>query len=922
MALSTDQIRANARKFSLEWKDETRERAESQTFWNEFFAVFGINRRHVGIFEAAFKKAKGTQGFIDVYWPKKLVCEQKSRGADLEKATEQALEYLQAIAKVNPDDLPRYVIVCDFARLRLYDIETKQHQEIFIAELADHIHLFNFFSDGLTEIREKEQAANIKAAERMGVLHDKLEENGYEGHELKVMLIRLLFCLFAEDTGIFEKYQFQNLIRQRTKEDGSDLAGWIGQLFETLNRSPEKRLKNLDQQLKDFAYINGDLFKEHMPTAAFDAEMRQILLEACAMDWANISPEIFGSLFQSVMDKEQRRHLGAHYTSEENILKVISSLFLDELRAEFEEIKNRGKGKARTSALDMFHQKLAGLTFLDPACGCGNFLVVAYRELRLLELEVIEQLYKKGQLLEVGTVVRCNVNQFFGVEIEEFPAQIARVAMWLVDHQMNLLVSEHFGVHFARIPLRESADIRHANALQVDWPVTDYIFGNPPFLGKTYQSKSQKEDLARVCFNIPAAGNLDFVAGWYVKAAQMMNEHPNIITAFVSTNSITQGEQVPILWSWMLAQGVKILFAHRTFQWESAAKGKAAVHCVIICFSKKDKNNKKIFFYEDIKSRPCQIEAKHINPYLIDAANIILQKRSDPICAVTKMRYGSKPADGGFLILSEAERDSFLNLEPNTIKIIKRYIGSDDLINNKNRYCLWLDESNLKDVRNMPMVLQRVSQVKSFREKSTDVNTRKWAEKPYLFQTDRQPKTDYLAIPEISSVSRKFLPISYLEKEIIASNKLYTIENSSLFEFGIVASSMHFSFMKTVSGRLKSDYQYSVGIVYNNFPWPMNPTEKQKQAIEDAAQEVLDARKNYPDSSLADLYDPILMPADLLKAHKKLDKAVDAAYGKKGFENEAERVAFLFDLYQQYTSPTAPLEPEVKPKRRSKKTEG
>ena len=673
MALSTDQIRANARKFSLEWKDETRERAESQTFWNEFFAVFGINRRHVGIFEAAFKKAKGTQGFIDVYWPKKLVCEQKSRGADLEKATEQALEYLQAIAKVNPDDLPRYVIVCDFARLRLYDIETKQHQEILIAELADYIHLFNFFSDGLTEIREKEQAANIKAAERMGVLHDKLEENGYEGHELKVMLIRLLFCLFAEDTGIFEKYQFQNLIRQRTKEDGLDLAGWIGQLFETLNRSPEKRLKNLDQQLKDFAYINGDLFKEHMPTAAFDAEMRQILLDACAMDWANISPEIFGSLFQSVMDKEQRRHLGAHYTSEENILKVISSLFLDELRAEFEEIKSRGKGKARTSALDMFHRKLAGLTFLDPACGCGNFLVVAYRELRLLELEVIEQLYQKGQLLEVGTVVRCNVNQFFGVEIEEFPAQIARVAMWLVDHQMNLLVSEHFGVHFARIPLRESADIRHANALQVDWPVTDYIFGNPPFLGKTYQSKSQKEDLARVCFNIPAAGNLDFVAGWYVKAAQMMNEHPNIITAFVSTNSITQGEQVPILWSWMLAQGIKILFAHRTFQWESAAKGKAAVHCVIICFSKKDKNNKKIFFYEDIKSRPCEIKAKQINSYLIDAANVILQKRGDPICSVTKMRYGSKPADGGFLILSETEKDSLLGLEPNSIKIIRRY---------------------------------------------------------------------------------------------------------------------------------------------------------------------------------------------------------------------------------------------------------
>lgn len=922
MALSTDQIRANARKFSLEWKDETRERAESQTFWNEFFAVFGINRRHVGIFEAAFKKAKGTQGFIDVYWPKKLVCEQKSRGADLEKATEQALEYLQAIAKVNPDDLPRYVIVCDFARLRLYNIETKQHQEILIAELADYIHLFNFFSDGLTEIREKEQAANIKAAERMGVLHDKLEENGYEGHELKVMLIRLLFCLFAEDTGIFEKYQFQNLIRQRTKEDGSDLAGWIGQLFETLNRSPEKRLKNLDQQLKDFAYINGDLFKEHMPTAAFDAEMRQILLDACAMDWANISPEIFGSLFQSVMDKEQRRHLGAHYTSEENILKVISSLFLDELRAEFEEIKSRGKGKARTSALDMFHRKLAGLTFLDPACGCGNFLVVAYRELRLLELEVIEQLYQKGQLLEVGTVVRCNVNQFFGVEIEEFPAQIARVAMWLVDHQMNLLVSEHFGVHFARIPLRESADIRHANALQVDWPVTDYIFGNPPFLGKTYQSKSQKEDLARVCFNIPAAGNLDFVAGWYVKAAQMMNEHPNIITAFVSTNSITQGEQVPILWSWMLAQGIKILFAHRTFQWESAAKGKAAVHCVIICFSKSEKNKKFLFTYQNQKDFPEKSLASNINPYLVDAKNIIVQKRSKPICNVQKMVNGSKPTDGGNLLLSEQEKDDLIDKEPAAEKYIRKFSMGDEFINNISRYCIWLTNCPPNLLKTMPMVMKRVEKVREMRLASSDQATNKCADSAYLFQAIRQPNSDFLAIPRVSSERRNFIPIGFLKPDHIAGDKLQTIKNATLYDFGILQSTMHNSWSRVVSGRLKSDYQYSASITYNNFPWPMNPTEKQKQAIEDAAQEILDVRKNYPDSSLADLYDPILMPADLLKAHKKLDKAVDAAYGKKGFDNEAERVAFLFDLYQQYTSPTAPLAPETKPKRRSKKIEG
>ncbi len=922
MALSTDQIRANARKFSLEWKDETRERAESQTFWNEFFAVFGINRRHVGIFEAAFKKAKGTQGFIDVYWPKKLVCEQKSRGADLEKATEQALEYLQAIAKVNPDDLPRYVIVCDFARLRLYDIETKQHQEIFIAELADHIHLFNFFSDGLTEIREKEQAANIKAAERMGVLHDKLEENGYEGHELKVMLIRLLFCLFAEDTGIFEKYQFQNLIRQRTKEDGSDLAGWIGQLFETLNRSPEKRLKNLDQQLKDFAYINGDLFKEHMPTAAFDAEMRQILLEACAMDWANISPEIFGSLFQSVMDKEQRRHLGAHYTSEENILKVISSLFLDELRAEFEEIKNRGKGKARTSALDMFHQKLAGLTFLDPACGCGNFLVVAYRELRLLELEVIEQLYKKGQLLEVGTVVRCNVNQFFGVEIEEFPAQIARVAMWLVDHQMNLLVSEHFGVHFARIPLRESADIRHANALQVDWPVTDYIFGNPPFLGRNYQSVEQKTDLLKVCFDIKNAASLDFVSAWYVKAARMLSNQKETRVAFVSTNSITQGEQVPILWGWMLAQGMVIQFAHRTFQWQSPSRGKAAVHCVIVGFGRLDIKNKKLFFYENIKEEPiCQIAA-NINPYLINGKNILVDKRSKPLCLSPTMTRGSQPTDGGNLIFSATARDDFISEEPNAEKWIKPFDMGDDFINNNSRYCFWLKNCPPQELKTMPLVLSRIQKVKEMRLASSKASTREWANSPTLFTEDRQPNSDYLAIPRVSSERRDYIPIGFLSKEFIAGDKLQIIPEANFYVMGVLSSMMHNAWNRAVSGRLKSDYQYSVGIVYNNFPWPMNPTEKQKQAIEDAAQEVLDARKNYPDSSLADLYDPILMPADLLKAHKKLDKAVDAAYGKKGFENEAERVAFLFDLYQQYTSPTAPLEPETKPKRRSKKTEG
>ena len=483
--LSPNQIRANARQFSLEWKDETRERAESQTFWNEFLAVFGVNRRKVGIFEATFKKLKGTQGFIDVYWPKKLVCEQKSRGADLDKATKQALDYLQSIAKVAEDDLPRYVIVCDFERLHLFDLETQQEQKILVANLAEHIELFGFISGYETEFRKHQETVNIAAALRMGRLHDQLKENGYDGHELRVMLIRLLFCLFAEDTQIFNQNQFYNFLVQRTREDGSDLAAWISQLFDTLNR--EKRLKNLDEQLNAFAYINGELFKEAIPPAAFDAKMRQELIDACETDWQTISPEIFGSLFQSVMDKDERRNLGAHYTSELNILKVVNSLFLDDLKSELTAIKSNKQVNVRASKLDTFHDKLAKLTFLDPACGCGNFLVVAYRELRLLELEVIEQIKQDSLqlVMDVDSLVRCNVNQFYGIEIEEFPTQIARVAMWLVDHQMNLLVSERFGTHYARIPLKQSAFIAFANALQVDWPVTDYILGNPPFIGKS-----------------------------------------------------------------------------------------------------------------------------------------------------------------------------------------------------------------------------------------------------------------------------------------------------------------------------------------------------------------------------------------------------------------------------------------------------
>ncbi|WP_180168343.1 DNA methyltransferase [Acinetobacter sp. YH01003] len=900
MSISRNQIIKNALKFSKDWKNEVSEKAESQTFWNEFFAVFGINRRQVGIFEAKLTKLNGHRGFIDVFWPSKLVCEQKSRGQDLDKAFHQAIEYLEATAKVDPAQLPRYVIVCDFEFLRLYDLETQEHTQILVAELAENIHLFGFLHDQITEIKQAEEAANIQAAEKMGKLHDQLKAIGYDGHALEVMLIRLLFCLFAEDTGIFEKYQFTNFIQRKTKADGSDLASQIAMLFYVLNQPEEQRLKNLDQDLADFAYINGQLFAETLPPASFDDEMRNLLLEACEMDWSKISPEIFGALFQSVMDAQQRRSLGAHYTSEENILKVISSLFLDDLRAEFEELRRRGKNKTRTAALDIFHEKLANLDFLDPACGCGNFLIVAYRELRLLELDVIEELHAKGQLLDVSTIVRCNVNQFHGIEIEDFPSQIARVAMWLVDHQMNMLVSEHYGTHFARIPLKSVADIQNADALSVLWPAVDYIFGNPPFVGAKWMNSEQKRSFNKISNDIPNNGILDFVSAWHIKATKYMKKNPHVETAFVSTNSITQGEQVAALWNWVFAQNMHINFAHRTFHWQSAAKGKAAVHCVIIGFSNKNHNPKYIFDYENGKGIPNKLEAKNINGYLVDAPAISISSRSKPICNIPVMVSGNQPIDGGYYIFTKDEMLKFMNEEPLSKKYFKRWMGGEEFINNSFRYFLHLEQASLPDLKNMPKSLQLINEVKKFRASSNRVSTQKLADFPTKFQTSFQSESNYLAIAEVSSERRFYMPIAFLDSSVLCSNKLRLVANADLFHFGVLTSVMHMAWMRTVTGRLKSDYQYSVKIVYNNFPWPQEVTEKQKKRIEDAAQAVLDTRKKYPESSLADLYDPLLMPVELSKAHQSLDKAVDSAYSRKKFNNEAERVAFLFELYEQY----------------------
>lgn len=937
MPLSWNEIRSRATAFAKRWQDAADENSQAKPFLIDFFEVFGITDKRVATFEHAVKKfakadTKQAQGFVDLFWPGILLVEMKSKGKSLDRAYDQAIDYFSGIQE---RDLPRYVLVSDFQRFRLFDLSANTSTEFALKELYQNVKSFGFIAGYQTQVIKAQDPINIRAAERMGKLHDALKAVGYEGHALEVYLVRLLFCLFAEDTTIFEKRLFQDYIETKTAEDGSDLAHHINSLFYTLNTAPEKRLKNLDEHLAAFPYVNGKLFAEPLPPAQFDKKMREALLDLCALDWSMISPAIFGSLFQSIMDADARRNLGAHYTSEENILKLIKPLFLDSLWAEFEKVKtNKNK-------LAEFHQKLSTLTFFDPACGCGNFLVITYREIRLLEIEAIRASHTSGQMvMDVQSLIQVDVAQFYGIEIEEFPAQIAQVALWLTDHQMNMRISDEFGNYFARIPLKSTPHIVNANALQKDWAEViapekcSYILGNPPFLGYTQRSAAQRQDMENVCFDIHGAGVLDFVSAWYIKAARYIS-HPRhsgldpesspekidsrfrgndeTKCAFVSTNSITQGEQVGVLWGWMLAQGVHIHFAHRTFSWSNEARGKAAVHCVIIGFGKQDVAEKTIFEYEDIKGEPHAVKVKNINPYLVDAGNIVLQKMSKPICPVPEIKKGSQPTDGGHLLLDEAEKVELIKNEPMAEKWIRPFIGAEEFINNIKRFCLWLVDCPPNQLRQMPLVMARVSAVKTMRLASSKAATRELANAPTIFGENRQPKSDYLIIPSVSSERRLLIPIGFSISSVIASNLVLVIPNSSLVHFGMLSSTMHNAWVRSVCGRLESRYRYSAGIVYNNFPWP-EPSEKQTQSIETAAQAVLDARAAHPNASLADLYDPLTMPANLLKAHQALDKAVDAAYNYKGPQTDAARVAFLFELHQKITS-LLPVEKNKKSKR-------
>ncbi len=917
--LSSVEVKKRLSAFARTFKSADNEQRQAQMFWAGFYNCFGISAAEVTVFEQQVRKLDGNLGRIDSFIPGLLIVEHKSKGRDLEKAYEQAQEYFLAL---KAEERPKYIITSDFARIVLHDLTANTMHETTLADLPKHANWFKFLYSDVQATIVEETPINRNAAYAISKLHEALLRINFKGRDLEIFLTRLLFCLFADDTNIFDDNgQFRRLV-EGTKEDGSDVGQKLYELYEVLNTDAQDRLITLDDELAAFPYVNGSLFAERTRIPVFNSELRELLLTCAALDWSNISPAIFGAMFQGVLEEHNthekrqatRRELGAHYTSERNILRVIGPLFLDELRKDF-ELSKRSK-----SRLKVLYDKLPTLKFFDPACGCGNFLVIAYRELRQLENEVIAELFDydgtRG-LFDVSTLCRVNLSQFYGIEIDEAAAHIARVALYITDHQQNIKAAEFFGTTRATIPLTVTPHIHVGNALTTDWAVVvspvecSYIFGNPPFIGYSYQSKQQKEDLEHVFGNLHGSGVLDYVCGWYEKAAKCMLENEKIECAFVSTNSITQGEQPAVLWRSLSAKGIKINFAHRTFRWSNEGKGVAAVHCVVIGFAKFDRKIKSIYAYEDIGAEPAELRVEKINAYLVDAADVLLEKRRTPICSsVPCLDYGSKPTDGGNLLLTKEEANEIKATDLIACKYIRKFLGAEEFINNVDRYCLWLIDSTAEDRKNSPVLQERLGLVRQMRLSSKKSNTQELANTPYLFGEIRQPDSNYLLIPSVSSELRRYIPIGFIDKDTIVSNLVFALENATLYDFGIVTSVMHMAWVRAVCGRLESRYRYSNTIVYNNYPFPISPKKEHVDEIFNCSKAILDARLAEElrceemgiKSSLASMYDPLTMPADLVKAHKALDKAVDKAYGYKAGDDDASRVAFLFKKYEEVTS--------------------
>jgi hypothetical protein len=893
--ITWSEIETRAYAFQKRWRGcGGDERQYGQTFEKDLMEIFGVDW-HDGFHEHPITTSDSVINYIDYYLPGKILIEMKSRGKSLDVAFFQAMQYFHSL---KPEDQPVLVLVSDFDTIKVYNTTKQHHYKSFrVSTLKLHVRIFGLLAGVDSDVRT-EIELNTDASYKMAKLHGALKENGYSGHELEVYLVRLLFCLFADDTGIFEKSSFFNYL-QRSNPDGSDLSGRVTLLFSILDTPDEKRMKNLPEELKRFRYINGNLFSEQLTPPYFSAKMRTTLLECCDFDWTQISPAIFGAMFQGVMNPQERRELGAHYTSAENILKVIRPLFLDNLYDEFEHSKNT------TAELQAFHKKIASLTFLDPACGCGNFLIITYQRLRELEFEVLKLLQGKNQMTLFDDITKVSVGQFYGIEIEEFPCEIAKVSMLLMKHLMDQEISHYFGGNFIQFPIRNNANIVKGNALRMDWNEVvpaqklNYILGNPPFIGYSNQTIEQKEDIRKTYLKpdgktYESAGKIDYVAGWYFKASHYISG-TQIRGAFVSTNSICQGEQVADVWKPLFDRfNICINFAYRTFKWSNEARGKAAVHCVIVGFSQIDDQTKSIY---DSTGRLFPV--KRINPYLIEGPNIFVNSRSNPLANVSLMVYGSKPADGGFLFLTEEEKQEIIAEYPEASLLIRPFLGSKEYIQSIPRYCLWLENISPDKYSKIPPVVKRIAGVRQFRLQSLKLKTHDDATTPMLFQEIRQPDTEYILVPRVTSENRSYIPMGFITPNVICGDQNLMIPNATLCEFGVITSSTHMAWMRTVAGRLEMRYRYSAQIVYNNFPWPA-ATPEQKEKIEKTTQAILNARNLYPEASLADLYNELTMPPDLRKAHLANDKAVWEAYGKAWpLDDEPACVAHLMILYQR-----------------------
>lgn len=926
--MSDAKQRKAVKEFVEFWKDKGYEKGESQTFWLSLLRdVFEIEHpeRFISFEDKVFLDHTS---FIDGYIPQtKVLIEQKSSNKDLTKAIKQSdgsylTPFQQAkryIMELPLSKHPRWVVTCNFQKFCVYDMERPdgEPQEILLKDLEKEYYRLSFLVQTENIHLKKEMEVSIKAGEIVGLIYDALLKQYINVKSedtlksLNKLCVRLVFCLYAEDAGIFGKHDaFLDYLKQF---DAKHLRKALIDLFKVLDTKPENRDPYLEPELANFPYVNGGLFQdEEIEIPNFTDEIKELLLTKASadFDWSEISPTIFGAVFESTLNPETRRKGGMHYTSIENIHKVIDPLFLDDLKEEFEEIKKLPLSKTRENKLKQFQEKVSGLNFLDPACGSGNFLTETYISLRKLENEVLYELrYGQMGLGEIKNPIKVSIGQFYGIEINDFATTVAKTALWIAESQMMKKTEDIIHLDLDFLPLKTYANIVEGNALRIDWEDViskeklNYIMGNPPFVGARLMSQSQKEDLFNVFGkNWKNAGNLDFVACWYKKVADL-TVGTNIQSALVSTNSITQGEQVPILWKPLFENGLTFDFAYKTFRWDSESNLKAHVHCVIIGFSY-IKNNKKKKLYSNDRMQLVD----NINAYLTDANNIFIESKNKPICNVPQIGIGNKPIDGGNYLFTKEEMREFIKKEPKSEKYFKPWYGAKEFIDQAPRYCLWLGNCSPNELRQMPNCLKRVENVKKIRSESESVGTRKLAEKPTRFHVENMPISTYIIIPRVSSEKRRYIPMGFLNSDNLSSDSVHIIPNTTLYHFGILTSNVHMAWMRAVCGRLKSDYRYSKDIVYNNFPW-CNPTDEQKAKIEKTAQEILNAREKHPNSSLADLYNDLTMPPELRKAHQENDKMVMEAYGfKKKDENgktrwlsESETVAELMKMYQELT---------------------